>query len=153
MIYKLDETDSNRYNAYRDFVKKTPNGVVTQDPKWANVKSNWGRLFLYHLNDTDEIDAIMSILFIEAVEGGTLAYASKGPLVADFSDVSLVDEFIKKAIEELPENTFLIRMDPEVEYSDELNKLYQDAGFVTRNTQFEHMHSNIQPRKNMIFSF
>jgi lipid II:glycine glycyltransferase (peptidoglycan interpeptide bridge formation enzyme) len=67
--------------------------------------------------------------------------------------VSLVDEFIKKAIEELPENTFLIRMDPEVEYSDEINKLYQDAGFVTRNTQFEHMHSNIQPRKNMIFSF
>lgn len=53
----------------------------------------------------------------------------------------------------MPDNVFLVRMDPEVSYSDALNQKYLDAGFKTRNKQVKHMHGNIQPRKNVVLYY
>lgn len=151
MIKVLEPTDSTKLDEFQKFVRTNPAGVATQDTSWATVKNNWGHLFLYHENLGGDIDAIMSIFTVEAIPGKVLAYVPKGPIIGDQKDVQLVNDFIDAAIENLPENTFLIRMDPEWQYSDELNNLYQQAGFKLRNKQGAPMHYNIQPRNNMIY--
>ncbi|MDR2660884.1 MAG: peptidoglycan bridge formation glycyltransferase FemA/FemB family protein [Lactobacillaceae bacterium] len=149
MIQVLDEDNIQKVQEYRDFVINSNHGVVTQDIMWSKVKKNWGHLFLYDENQSGSIVATMAILTIEAVPGFLLAYVPKGPLVADYLDVDLINKFVSKAIKRLPKNVFLIRMDPEIEYSDELNQKYIDAGYQMRNRQLTKMHENIQPRLNM----
>ena len=145
-ILNLD--DSKKVTDYQQFVRENPRGQVTQDPLWGELKSNWGHIYVYHETD-GKIDAAMSILTVEAVPGKLLAYVGRGP-VADVEDIDLIKSMINEALTALPDNVFLVRMDPEVSYSDALNQKYLDAGFKTRNKQVKHMHGNIQPRKNVV---
>ncbi|WP_349516054.1 lipid II:glycine glycyltransferase FemX [Leuconostoc suionicum] len=148
-ILNLD--DSKKVTDYQQFVRENPRGQVTQDPLWGELKSNWGHIYVYHETD-GKIDAAMSILTVEAVPGKLLAYVGRGP-VADVEDIDLIKSMINEALTALPDNVFLVRMDPEVSYSDALNQKYIDAGFKTRNKQVEHMHGNIQPRKNVVLYY
>lgn len=133
-ILNLD--DQEKVSAYQKFVRENPRGQVTQDPLWGELKANWNHVYVYHETD-GQIDAVMSVLTVEAVPGKILAYAGRGP-VADIEDVDLIKDLIKEALAALPDNVFLLRMDPEIQYSDELNQKYLDAGFQTRNTQVTH---------------
>ncbi|WP_248574658.1 peptidoglycan bridge formation glycyltransferase FemA/FemB family protein [Leuconostoc sp. MTCC 10508] len=148
-ILNLDDT--KKVTDYQQFVRENPRGQVTQDPLWGELKSNWGHIYVYHETD-GKIDAAMSILTVEAVPGKLLAYVGRGP-VADVEDIDLIKSMINEALTALPDNVFLVRMDPEVSYSDALNQKYIDAGFKTRNKQVEHMHGNIQPRKNVVLYY
>ncbi|GAO99357.1 lipid II:glycine glycyltransferase FemX [Fructobacillus ficulneus] len=148
----LDLTDTQQVERYQDFVKTNPRGQVTQDPLWGDLKANWGHLYLYHEDEAGRIDAAMALLTIEAVPGKLLAYCPKGPVV-DPQRIDLVKAMVQEALENLPENVFLVRMDPEVLYSQELDQAYKTAGFVTRNVQIENMHGNIQPRKNVVLYY
>jgi lipid II:glycine glycyltransferase (peptidoglycan interpeptide bridge formation enzyme) len=60
---------------------------------------------------------------------------------------------VNEAVSALPDNVFLLRIDPEIAYSDELNATYQAAGFTTRNVNIKSMHGNIQPRKNVVLYY
>ncbi|MFC4761088.1 lipid II:glycine glycyltransferase FemX [Fructobacillus durionis] len=144
----LDLNDSKQVELYRQFVENSPYGQVTQDTKWAELKANWGHLFIYREDDQGNIIAAMTILTVEAVPGKLLAYCPKGP-VADIHDVALVKSMVEEAVAELPDNVFLVRMDPEVIYDEKLDSIYKEAGFKTRNTEITYMHGNIQPRKNV----
>ncbi|CAK1232156.1 lipid II:glycine glycyltransferase FemX [Fructobacillus evanidus] len=148
----LDLTQPSQVQRYQDFVKTAAKGQVTQDPLWGDLKANWGHLYLYHENQGGDIDAAMAVLTVEAVPGKLLAYCPKGP-VADVTNVALVKELVQEALANLPENVFLVRMDPEVLYNQDLDQAYQDAGFVTRNVKIENMHGNIQPRKNVVLFY
>ncbi|CAK8054575.1 lipid II:glycine glycyltransferase FemX [Eupransor demetentiae] len=147
----LDLNDKAKVQAFQDFVRKDPRGQVTQDPLWGDLKSNWGHVYVYH-ETAGKIDAAMAILTVEAVPGKLLGYSPRGP-IADVDNIDLIKDLIQEALQALPDNVFLIRMDPEVEYSDHLNEAYQKAGFVTRNRQIKNMHGNIQPRKNMVLFY
>ncbi|MDF7627309.1 peptidoglycan bridge formation glycyltransferase FemA/FemB family protein [Lactobacillaceae bacterium L1_55_11] len=147
----LDLNDSQKVAAYQEFVRQDPRGQVTQDPLWGQLKNNWGHLYIYHEQD-GKIDAVLSVLTIEAVPGKLLAYAGRGP-IADVDNVALVKDLVQEAQANLPDNVFLIRLDPEMPYSDELDQAYRDAGFQTRNRQITKMHGNIQPRKNMVLYY
>jgi len=92
------------------------------------------------------------VLTVEAVPGKLLGYAGRGP-IGDIHNVALIKSMIQEALAALPDNVFLIRLDPEVAYSDALNAEYQAAGFVTRNREIHHMHGNIQPRKNVVLYY
>ncbi|MBS9335320.1 aminoacyltransferase [Fructobacillus sp. M1-13] len=148
----LDLTDSQQVEKYHQFVANSPYGQVTQDPKWGELKANWGHLYLYRENEAGEITAAMAVLTVEAVSGKLLAYCPKGP-VADVHDLDLIQSLVEEAKENLPENVFLIRMDPEVMYDEVLDAKYQKAGFTTRNKNITYMHGNIQPRKNVVLFY
>lgn len=147
----LDLNDKNKVAAFQAFVREHPRGQVTQDPLWGDLKANWGHIYIYH-ETNGVIDAAMAVLTIEAVPGKLLAYSPKGP-VADIQNVQLVKALVDEAVAVLPENTFLIRLDPEEPYSDDLNEAYQQEGFTTRNRQITYMHGNIQPRKNVVLYY
>ncbi|MCK8638807.1 lipid II:glycine glycyltransferase FemX [Fructobacillus fructosus] len=144
----LDLTNKTAVKKFQDFVRTQDGGQVTQDPKWCELKANWGHLYLYRENAAGELTAAMAVLTIEAVPGKLLAYCPKGP-VADIDNVDLIKSLVQEALDNLPDNVFLLRMDPEVLYNKELNAQYEAAGFVTRNTNVTYMHGNIQPRRNV----
>lgn len=147
----LDLNDKQKVIAYQKFVREDPRGQVTQDPLWGDLKANWGHVYVYHETD-GQIDAVLTVLTVEAVPGKLLGYAGRGP-IADINDIGLIKAMIHEALAVLPDNVFLIRLDPEVAYSDGLNEAYKSAGFVTRNRDVEHMHGNIQPRKNIVLYY
>ncbi|WP_461226722.1 lipid II:glycine glycyltransferase FemX [Lacticaseibacillus suihuaensis] len=141
-----DQAELDRYEA---FVENAPYTSVTQSVNWGKVKNNWTPLYVY-LEDGGAITAAMSILMTKDPNGDTFAYCSKGP-VADPTDVALIQKLVAEAKPALIEhNVFLLRMDPEVLYSDELNKEFEQAGFVLRNRQFTGDHDTIQPRYNIV---
>ncbi|MGR8821967.1 lipid II:glycine glycyltransferase FemX [Leuconostoc citreum] len=147
----LDLNDAEKVTAYQEFVRRDPRGQVTQDPLWGELKSNWGHVYVYH-ETNGRIDAVLSVLTVEAVTGKLLGYAGRGP-IADIDDIALIKSMIEEALTALPDNVFLIRMDPEVPYTPARNTAYQNAGFVTRNRDITHMHGNIQPRKNVVLYY
>ncbi|SYW05772.1 UDP-N-acetylmuramoylpentapeptide-lysine N(6)-alanyltransferase [Oenococcus oeni] len=148
----LDLNDEAAVKKYNDFVRTNWRGQATQDTLWGALKANWGHLYVYHENESGQIDAAMAVLTIEAVPEKLLAYSPRGP-IADFENIELVDSLVNEALEALPNNVFLLRMDPEVIYDQDLNDKYQAAGYQTRNVQIKSMHGNIQPRKNMVLSY
>lgn len=148
----LDLNDKQAVEKYNEFVRSNWRGQATQDTLWGDLKANWGHHYIYRQDDSGKITAAMALLTIEAVPGKLLAYSPRGP-IADFNDVDLIKSLVDEAQEVLPDNTFLIRMDPEVDYDDDLNQRYLDAGFQTRNRQITSMHGNIQPRKNIVLSY
>lgn len=147
----LDLNDQETVQAYQRFVREDPRGQVTQDPLWGELKANWGHVYVYH-ETAGQIDAVLTVLTVEAVPGKLLGYAGRGP-IGDIHNVALIKSMIQEALAALPDNVFLIRLDPEVAYSDALNAEYQAAGFVTRNREIHHMHGNIQPRKNVVLYY
>ncbi|CAH1855667.1 lipid II:glycine glycyltransferase FemX [Convivina intestini] len=147
----LNLDDQKKVAEYQNFVRTDPRGQVTQDPLWGDLKANWGHVYVYH-ETNGQIDAVMTVLTVEAVPGKLLAYSGRGP-IANLDDIDLIKALIKEALAALPDNVFLLRLDPEVPYSDELDARYRQAGFITRNRQIEHMHGNIQPRKNVVLYY
>ena len=91
----------------------------------------------------------MSILIRKVPGGRSLFYASRGP-VSDFYNIDLTKRLIKE-LEPLKKKykPFVLKMDPEVAFSEELHKLYEENGFIVTNREaaFEEV---IQPRNNMI---
>ncbi len=148
----LNENDKQSVKQYNFFVRNNRRGQVSQDTLWGKLKKNWGHLYIYRKNSRGDIIAAMGILTIEAVPGKILAYCPKGP-IADFYNIDLIKSLINEAISNLPKNTFLIRMDPEVDFDKKLNQNYLKAGFKTRNLQVKKMHGNIQPRLNIVMSY
>ncbi|MDF7637490.1 peptidoglycan bridge formation glycyltransferase FemA/FemB family protein [Leuconostocaceae bacterium ESL0958] len=148
----LDLTDEQAVARFRDFVRRDPRGRVTQDPLWGELKANWGHVYVYHEDETGAIDATMGLLTVEAVPGKLLAYCPKGP-IADLTNIDLVKELIQEGLAALPDNVFLVRMDPEIDYDADLDAAYRQAGFKTRNVAVENMHGTIQPRKNVVLFY
>ena len=119
----LNLNDTEKVNAYQSFVREDPRGQVTQDPLWGELKANWGHVYVYHETD-GQIDAVLTVLTVEAVPGKLLGYAGRGP-IGDVTNIALIKSLLEEALAALPENVFLIRLDPEVAYSDTLNDTYQ----------------------------
>ncbi|GAK31404.1 methicillin resistance protein [Weissella oryzae SG25] len=147
----LDMNDSDALARYNDFVRQSPFAQITQDLAWAEVKNNWTPRYVY-LEDADkQIIAALSILMIKQANGKMFAYASKGP-VMDMQDLDLFDRLMQEAKLALAnDDVYVLKVDPEISYSDELNAQLQARGYVTRNRGLKGgMHATIQPRLNMV---
>lgn len=148
----LNLDDAAAVQRYQAFVQTSPFGRITQDIRWSQVKNNWEPRYVYLENDEGTIIAAMSILMSTTPNGQKFAYASKGPVV-DFNDLDLVDRLVEEAKQALAdEPVYLLRFDPELDYSDAFNTALQAHGYVTRNRNVDAdgMHATIQPRRNMI---
>jgi len=146
----LDLENFQEVKRYNEFVENARYTSITQDLDWRNIKNNWQPLEVY-LEERDKIVAAMSMLLIKNVGEKWFAYASKGP-VLNTRDVDLVSRLVDEAESELSSrNVFLLRMDPEWFYDENLDRKLRLAGFVVRNRSFDGK-AFIQPRFNMLVS-
>lgn len=147
----LDKNDLVKVHAYQDFTRKSPYKSVMQDINWSKVKNDWGNELVY-LEKNGEIVAAMSILIKKIPGGFSMLYAPRGP-VCDFNDLGLVQELLGE-VEAVAKKhkAFMMKMDPEVEYTKELNDKYVKAGFKVKNKE-ANKEDLIQPRYNMVLKF
>lgn len=138
--------DDSRIDAYEDYVRKAPFTSVTQSVEWGRIKNNWGSFYVY-LGPIESPRAAMSVLTIDG-----FAYATKGP-VGDRFDVDTLNALVEEAMPELEaRNCFLLRLDPEVPFDDDLNARLKADGYVMRNRNLpkEEAHATTQPRFNVV---
>ncbi|GKQ42543.1 methicillin resistance protein [Companilactobacillus sp. RD055328] len=141
--------DKEELERYENFVKNAPFTSVTQDVAWANVKNNWEPLYVY-IEENNEIIAGMSVLMMTNEDGKKFAYCSKGP-VCDPSDVDIIDALVQEGLSELKKNNvFLLRFDPEIKFSEELDTKFIEHGYITRNRNMTKAHDTIQPLYNIV---
>ncbi|QIL50272.1 aminoacyltransferase [Weissella coleopterorum] len=148
----LDLNDSVAVEKYQNFIQNSEFGRITQDLRWSHVKNNWEPRYVYLTDATGAITAAMSMLLSTVSNGKKFAYASKGPVV-DINNTEMLLELVEEAKKALKnDNVYLLRFDPEVDFSQELNDTLQVHGFVTRNRNVDAlgMHGTIQPRRNMV---
>lgn len=148
----LDMSDETAVARYNDFVRSSKFGQVTQDLGWAQVKNNWEPRYAYVENEAGEIVAAISMLLTNTPSGKKFAYASKGP-VMDMTDLDLFDQLLAEAKTALADDdAYLLRIDPEIAFSEELDADLHARGYETRNRNVadEGMHATIQPRLNMV---
>ncbi|MCR2807854.1 lipid II:glycine glycyltransferase FemX [Paenibacillus soyae] len=144
----VDNTNTEELDRYERFVRTSPYATTTQDTGWSEVKSNWIPLYVY-LEEAGEIVAAMSVLMVNAVGDQKLAYCCKGP-VCDPKDVQLVDRLMKEAEAAVKEhNAFVLRIDPETAFDEELHNRYAELGYVLRNRNVSSKDTT-QPRFNMV---
>ncbi|RIX50963.1 peptidoglycan bridge formation glycyltransferase FemA/FemB family protein [Paenibacillus nanensis] len=144
----VDITNKAEYERYQRFIRTSPYATTTQDTGWSEVKSNWIPLYVY-LEEAGEIIAAMSVLMVNAVGEQKLAYCCKGP-VCDPTDVALVDRLMKEAEAAARDyGAFVLRIDPETPFDEELHKQYAELGYVLRNRNVSSKDTT-QPRFNMV---
>lgn len=145
----LDINDLKRVTEYEAFVSSSPDGHQMQSLNWSKVKEGWESDYVYLTDENDEIYAAMSILSVKNDGVHAFMYAPRGP-VCDFYDIQTVQKLIEEAkpIAE-KHQAFLLRMDPEVPFDQDLVDEYRalDYDFRSRE-QDEHAFSN--PRHHMI---
>ena len=147
----LNRQDTAAVERYNRFVKGSPFGGATQDTCWATVKKEWIPEGVYLESAAGEIIAAMSFLVKKLPFGGSMVYATRGP-VCDVYDLGTVQKLIAEAdgIVKKHRAAFL-RFDPEVVLDPKLEELYTKAGFVVRNSAFG-KDDLIQPRYNMVLA-
>jgi len=149
----LDRQNTQQVERYTAFMQSTPEGRVTQDLAWGQVKNNWESRAVFVENAAGEIVGAMTMLLTDTPAGKKFAYASKGPVIAGGFDLDILSELIEEA-KTILDDAYLLRMDPEVNYSEELNDALLAAGYKTRNRNVADagMHATIQPRLNMVIN-
>lgn len=148
----LDITDSEAVARYEEFVATSPHGHVMQSVNWAKVKNNWDSDYVYLQDDAGNITATLSILSVKNDGSHAFMYAPRGP-VCDFKDIDTVKALVEEATAVIEKrNGFVLRMDPEFVYDEEVLKTYRDAGIanlkITTRGADEHSFSN--PRMHMV---
>lgn len=144
----LDVSNKEQVAKYDEFVRQSPYRSMMQDRHWAQVKDDWGNEIVY-VEENGEIVAAMTILIKKLPLGYTLLYATRGP-VCDINDLDLVQRLLKEVeVVAKKHKAIVLKMDPEVAYSDELYERYKKAGFhlLSENDDQDAL---IQPRKNMV---
>lgn len=148
----LDLSNSEEVARYEEFVASSPHGHVMQSLNWAKVKENWDSDYVYLQDDSGNITAALSMLSIKNDGEHAFMYAPRGP-VCDFRDIDTVKALVKEASPVIEKrNGFVLRMDPEFAYDEEVLANYRNAGMgnlviTTRGTD-EHSFSN--PRMHVI---
>lgn len=148
----LDLSNSEEVARYEEFVASSPHGHVMQSVNWAKVKDNWDSDYVYLQDDAGNITAALSILSVKNDGEQAFMYAPRGP-VCDFKDIDTVKALVKEAAPVIEKrNGFVLRMDPEFAYDEEVLESYRNAGIanlaITTRGADEHSFSN--PRMHVI---
>ena len=148
----LDLSNSEAVARYEAFVSSSPYGHVMQSVNWAKVKNNWDSDYIYLQDDAGNITAALSILSVKNDGVHAFMYAPRGP-VCDFKDIDTVKALVKEATPVIyKRNGFVLRMDPEFAYDEEVLAAYRNADIdnleITTRGADERSFSN--PRMHMI---
>ena len=124
----LDLTDIKTVARYEEFIASSPYGHVMQSVNWAKVKDNWDSDYVYLQDEAGNITAALSILSVKNDGVHAFMYAPRGP-VCDFRDIDTVKSLVKEAAPVIEKrNGFVLRMDPEFAYDEEVLAAYRNAG-------------------------
>lgn len=131
-IQELTISDSDRWDA---FVAANAHGDVLQAWEWGEVKSaggDWQPLCVAATED-DAIVAGALILRRAVPLIGTIYYAPRGPLMADWSQTDVLDSLVRVIGERARlDKAIFLKIDPAIESSDEV------AVAALANLGFEH---------------
>ncbi len=134
----LDKNNKEDVKKYKEYLNSSPYTRLTQAIEWGKVKANWNQEIVY-LEENGKIIASMMILIQDIpINNATFMYAPRGP-VCDITDIELVKRLIDE-VKPLAKkyNSYLLKFDPPVKYSDELNNLYLKNGFKTSGKNPNH---------------
>lgn len=146
----LDKNNKDLVNKYENFVKTSEYGHMMQSMNWGHVKNNWESDYIYLEDDQGNIKAALSILSVKNDNEHAFMYAPRGP-VCDFSDTETVEKLIEEAQAVADKhNAFLLRIDPEIHYDEELVSSYRERGYTFRSRDAKSEKSFSNPRHNMI---
>ncbi|MHC5216097.1 lipid II:glycine glycyltransferase FemX [Enterococcus sp. LJL128] len=144
----INHKDKQACERYNQFIETARFSSITQETDWGHVKNNWEPLYVY-LEEAGEIVAAMSILTIQNMGEESFAYAAKGPVMNEVS-IAYIERLVEEAEAELAKRkVFLLRMDPEFPYSEELNLALKQTNLLVRNREVAGKET-IQPRYNML---
>lgn len=132
---------AQKLSAYEEFVETSEYGNYMQSIHWAELKNNWNADLVYLTDDSGKIRAAMTILSISNDGGETsFMYVPRGP-VADFADVTLVQELLAEAQPAIAlRNPFLLRIEPAHRIDDELVETYRALGYNFRSREVENIY-------------
>lgn len=143
---QLDKDDLAKVREYNDFVRNSKYGNMCQDTNWALVKNTWNSVYFY-LEEDEKIVAALSIIYIHDKDlDSNFYYAPRGP-VCDLKEIDKVVSLIDEARNYIEKNGgFLLRLDPEVVYDENLIEAYKK-----RNLHFiRDEKSSSQPTRSLI---
>lgn len=131
----LDRKNPNLVKKYNDFVRNSQYGRLEQDIRRANIKNNRKSVYFYREVE-GEISAALSIIYIEDFKvKSNFFYAPRGP-VCDPYDLESISYLLEEAQDFAMENGgFLLRLDPEIPYSKDLDDLYRERGLIFRRNE------------------
>ncbi|MDD7384242.1 MAG: peptidoglycan bridge formation glycyltransferase FemA/FemB family protein [Actinomycetaceae bacterium] len=145
-------SSADLFAEYEQFVSTHPHGHMMQSPSWARVKNNWDADYVYLRGNDGSIAAAMSILSVSNDDGhSSFLYAPRGP-VCDLNDLDLIAALVKEAEPAIERrHGFVLRMDPEVPYSHELeDALRSRSQWRLRTPQNVDAHAFSNPPMNMV---
>ncbi len=134
----LDKNDKKQVERYIEFLNNSEYTRLTQSLEWGRVKKDWKQEAVY-LEENGNIIAAMTILLEKVPKMKYyLMYCSRGP-VCKSDDVETIKKLVKEA-EPLAKkyNAFCLKLDPQLEYSKEINKLFIQNGFKTSGENADH---------------
>lgn len=134
----LDINNKEEVLKYKKYIKNSQFTRLTQVLEWGKVKENWKKEIVY-IEENGKIIASMMLLIQSMKIGGyTIMYAPRGP-VCDIYDIETVNKLIEESKPLIKKyKACMIKMDPQVEFTDELNRLYITNGFKTSGKNPDH---------------
>lgn len=144
----LDFNNKEEVKEYEEFILNYNGTSFMQDLNWGKVKYNWEQEAVY-LRKDGKIIAAMMLLVQNIPFKSTIIYAPRGP-VCDIYDIELVNRLIAE-VKPLAKKykACMLKFDPQVLYTEELDKLYRKNGYKTsgKNPDPDNL---IQPSHNMV---
>lgn len=134
---RLDYNDKDKLKEFIEFTKKSEYGNIFQTLAWASVKANWDK-HIFYLEEENKIVAGLIVLSIkDSIVNKRFYYSPRGP-ICDIWDIDKVLNLIEEAKNFAKSNGgFLLRIDPQVPYDSDLEKLYYSNGIeFKRSTNF-----------------
>lgn len=134
----LDINNKEEIAKYNKYINNNDFTRLTQTIEWGKVKENWKTEIVY-LEENGNIVASMLLLIQSMKIGGyNIMYAPRGP-VLDVYDIDTVKKLLKEAEPLIKKyKACMIKFDPQVEFTDKLNKLYLSNGFKTSGKNPDH---------------
>ena len=127
----LNKEDENEVKKYNEFLNSSKYTRLTQSLEWGKVKSNWENEVVYVENEGKIVASMLLLIQKIPIKNYTFMYSPRGP-VCDINDMELVKSLLEEAkIVAKKYNAYLLKFDPSVKYSKELDDRYKALGFKT----------------------
>ena len=132
----LDINNKDEVTKYKEYINKSKYARLTQALEWADVKNNWKKEIVYLEENGNIIASMMLLIQSMKIGGYNIMYAPRGP-VCDIYDINTVNRLIKEAQPLIKKyKACMIKFDPQVSYTDNLNELYLSNGFKISITDY-----------------
>ncbi len=134
----LDLNNKDEVKKYKDYIQSSKYTRLTQVMEWAKVKKNWKSEIVYLEENGNVTSSMLLLIQSMKIAGYNMMYAPRGP-VCDAGDIETIKKLINEAQPLIKKyKVAMLKFDPQIEFSEELNKLYISNGFRTSGTNPDH---------------